>query len=167
MLTIKQLNQKIAGIAKSAKSLRDNIQVVLCSAAAHAYVHGDVTSFDKLFAATSGVNRKKMVKWITDNGFARLGDDGTFKVNKKMRKEADFKDGIAVVQYLTNQVPAWYIGEQSAKEIAKDMNIAQLTAMLAKRISEAKEKGINVVDTDPAATAKNVAYIAEASRAVA
>jgi hypothetical protein len=123
MLSIKQLNQKISGIRTSAKALRENIHVVLCNAAGHAFEHGDVTPFTKLFEATSGVNRKRIAAWVRDNGFATLQKDGTFKVNKAMRKSADFEHGDDVVNYLLNDVAAWYVEEEKAAQITKELDI--------------------------------------------
>lgn len=136
MLTAKQLNQKIAGIRRTTAALRENIHVVLCNAAGHAFEHGDVTALANLFEATSGVNRKRIAAWVRDNGFAMLQKDGSFKLNKQMRKEADFTDGDAVVEYLTNEVPAWYVDEESAAQIVKELDAVQriksLTAQIAK-----------------------------------
>ncbi len=136
MLTKKELNQKIAGIRRTTAALRENIHVVLCNAAGHAYEHGDVTALANLFEATSGVNRKRIAAWVRDNGFAMLQKDGSFKLNKQMRKEADFTDGDAVVEYLTNEVPAWYVDEESAAQIVKELDavarIKSLTAQIAK-----------------------------------
>lgn len=140
MLTIKELNSKVSGIRKSAKSLRDNIQTVLTNAAGHAYEHGDVTVFTKLYAATSGVNRKRMVKYIHDNCFAKLQKDGTFKVNKTARKNADFVDGDAVVEYLAD-CKAWYVDEETTAQILKDLDANQLINMAIKKIDDAREKG--------------------------
>jgi hypothetical protein len=132
MLSVKQLNQKIAGIRTSANAIRNNVQDVLVSAAAHAYVHGDVSSLDKLYAATSGLNRKRIAKWVSDNGFAKLQKDGTHKLNKSMRKNADFADGVAVVEYLTNEVPAWYVDEESAAQITKELDaVARIKSLTA------------------------------------
>ena len=166
MLTIKELNSKVSGIRKSAKSLRDNIQIVLTHAAGHAYEHGDVTIFTKLYDATSGVNRKRMVKYIHDNCFAKLQKDGTFKVNKTARKDATFDSGDDVVAYL-NTVSAWYVGEETASQILKDLDINQLAVVLAKKISDAEEKGQNVTDKDPQATAQIFDMLAERSRRAA
>lgn len=133
MLTSKELNAKIAGIRTSANAIRNNIQIVLCHAAGHAYEHGDVTAFDKLYAATSGLNRKRIAAWVRDNGFAMLQKDGTHKVNKTMRKEADFADGDAVVEYLTNEVPAWYVDEEKAAQIVKELDaVADIKRLRAK-----------------------------------
>lgn len=140
MLTIKELNSKVSGIRKSAKSLRDNIQIVLTNAAGHAYEHGDVTVFTKLYAATSGVNRKRMVKYIHDNCFAKLQKDGTFKVNKTARKNADFVDGNEVVAFL-NDGKAWYVDEETTAQILKDLDANQLINMAIKKIDDAREKG--------------------------
>lgn len=166
MLTSKELSTKIAAIRKSAKSLRNNIQVVLTSAAAHAYVHGDVTSYDKLFAATSGVNRKAIAKWINENGFARLDADGTFKVNKSARKDADFPDGIAVVTYLTKEVPAWYETEESAKQIARELDAVARIKSLTSQVLNA-DKTNTVVKVDFAAARAALEELQAALSAVA
>lgn len=132
MLTIKQLNQKIAGIRTSSNAIRNSVQDVLVSAAAHAYVHGDVSSLDKLYAATSGLNRKRIAKWVSDNGFAKLQKDGTHKLNKSMRKSTDFPDGVALVKYLTDEVPAWYVDEESATQIVKELDaVARIKSLTA------------------------------------
>lgn len=136
MLTTKQLNQKIAGIRRTTAALRENIHVVLCNAAGHAYEHGDVTALSNLFEATSGVNRKRIAAWVRDNGFAMLQKDGSFKLNKQMRKEADFTDGDAVVEYLTNEVPAWYVDEESAAQIVKELDAVQRIKSLTAQISK-------------------------------
>lgn len=135
MLTISQLNTKIAGIRRSTAALRANIQEVLCSAAGHAYEHGDVTSFTKLFDATSGVNRKLIAKWVRDNGFATLQKDGTFKLNKTARNEADFKDGDDVAMYLFTQVPHWYAQEESAAQVVKELDALARIQSLRKQVN--------------------------------
>lgn len=137
MLSLKELNTKIRAISRTTAKLRDDIQIVLCNAAAHAYVHGDVTPFSALFAATSGVNRKRIAKWVQSYGFAMLQKDGTFKLNKTARKDADFADGDAVVAYLTNEVPAWYADEESAAQIMRELDVAARIKSLTSQIKNA------------------------------
>ena len=136
MLTSKELNAKIGGIKRTTASLRENIHVVLCNVAGHAFEYGDVTAFTKLFEATSGVNRKRITAWVHANGFATLQKDGTFKINKTQRKESDFVDGDAVVEYLTNEVPAWYVNEESAATIIKELDAVQRIKSLTSQITK-------------------------------
>jgi len=140
MLSTKELNGKIAGIRKSTAALRENIQTVLVNAAGHAYEHGDVTFYTRLFAATSGMNRELIAAWIKDVGFAILQPDGSFKMNKSARRDADFADGAACVAYLTDNAPIWYQREASASDVAKQLNAATLLDGLAKRIEKAADK---------------------------
>lgn len=140
MLTAKQLNTKIAGIKRSTASLRQGIHEVLCNAAAHAYVHGDVTAFTRLFDATSGMNRKRIAAWAREFGFALLQKDGTFKLNKTGVKNAVFDDGEAVVEYLMEQVRPWYVDEESAAQIIKELDVAARIKSLATQISNAANK---------------------------
>jgi len=135
MLTIKQLNPKIAGIRKSTKAMRANIQEVLIHAAANAFQSGDVTAFTKLFDATRGADQKAIAKWAQTYGFAILKEDGVFNVNKSMRKTADFADGDAVVAYLETQ-PTWYELTASAKSIAKELDVNKRLESLLKAARE-------------------------------
>ena len=162
MLSQKQLNQKIAGIRRTTSALRENIHVVLCNAAAHAYVHGDVTSFSALFDATSGVNRKRIGAWVRDNGFATLQSDGSFKLNKSMRKKADFATGDAVVEYLTNEVPAWYVDEESASQVAKELDAVARIKSLTSQITK---DGVVVKNVDFAAYRAAIADLDAAIKA--
>lgn len=136
LLTKKQLTQKINGIGKRMGTIRDDIHVVLCHAAGHAYEHGDVSNFTRLFASTSGVNRKLMVKWIHECGFGRLQPNETFKLNKSARKDADFADGAAVAEYLMAETP-WYVKEENANEIIRALDVAKRIESLAKSIEKA------------------------------
>ena len=135
MLTIKQLNPKIAGIRKSTKAMRASIQEVLIHAAANAFQSGDVTAFTKLFDATRGADQKAIAKWAQTYGFAILKADGVFNVNKSMRKTADFADGDAVLAYLETQ-PTWYDMAASAKAIAKELDAVARIKSLTTQISK-------------------------------
>lgn len=141
MLTEKQINARVATIGKNSAKLRDQIQDVLVEIAGHAYQHGRVTAYDKLFAATSGVNRKKLTAWIHEYGFARIQKDGTFKLNKAARKDAEFESGEAVVEYLRENAPAWYADEESAAQIKADLNVASRVQSLASQIEKANAEG--------------------------
>lgn len=145
MLTAKQLNAKIASVSKRSAALRADIQIILVNAAAHAYQHRDVTAFTRLFAAASGMNRKLIAKWAQAHGFARLdAATGTFKLNAKARKDADFANGEEVVADLTENAPDWWTDEESAKEIAKQLDVAARIKSLASQIKNAANKNTEV-----------------------
>ena len=156
MLTKTELNRKIAGIATSTASLRLNIQTVLINAAGQAYEHGDVTYFTKLIAATSGMNRTLIAKWVHDYGFARMNDAGVFKLNKAARKDADFAHGDAVVDYLKANARDWFVGEADASGIAKELNVASRIESLAKSIAKAQAEGKRDVIIDTFAVRKSI-----------
>ena len=65
-----------------------------------------------------------------------LQKDGTFKLNKTQRKESDFVDGDAVVEYLTNEVPAWFANEESAATIIKELDAVQRIKSLTSQITK-------------------------------
>lgn len=162
MLTVKQLNARIAGVRKSTATMRSNVQEILCNAAGHAYEHGDVTSFDRLIEATSGMNRKKIVKWIKLNGFAVVNPETSkFNVNKSARKSADFEDGHAVSMYLFTEVPAWFDNEETVAQIAKDLDVHALLAMALKKMDATEEKGAKLTNSNPEATAELFNLIVE------
>jgi hypothetical protein len=133
MLTLKQLTPKIAGVRKSTKAMRANIQEIVIHAAANAYVSGDVTAFTKLIDATRGVDQKAIMLWIREFGFATYNTDlGAYKLNKTMRKNADFADGDAVVDYLTDEAPAWYDFQPTKKDTAKELDVTKRLENLLK-----------------------------------
>ena len=111
------------------------------------------------------MNRKEMTKWINANGFARVTKDGVV-VNKSARKDADFVDGDAVIEYLLEQ-PKWYETEQSVAQIVKDLDVQQLLAMVHKKLDDAEEKGAAVTNKDPQATAKLIDLMAERAQRAA
>ena len=144
MLTLKQINARITTISNNSAKLREQIQTVLINIAAHAYVDGRVTQYQALFNATSGVNRKRMVKWIHDHGFARIQQDGSFKVNKAARKDASFDDGEAVIKYLTENAPYWFADEETAAQVKADLDVAARVQSLASQVTKAANEGRHV-----------------------
>ena len=144
MLTTKQLNTKIASVSRRSVALRADIQTILINAAAHAYQHGDVTAYSRLFAATSGMNRKLIAKWVQDYGFAILQKDGSFKLNKSAHKDADFASGEDVVTYLTDNARDWFADEDDAAAIVKQLDVAARIKSLASQIKNASNKNTQV-----------------------
>ena len=133
----------IKALGRNTAKVRDNFQAVLCEVAAHTYVDGDPRLFDDILEAASGLNRKAMCKWINTYGFARVTKEGV-KVNKTARAEADFADGDAVTQYLMNEVPAWYVTEESVEQVAQELDAVQRIKSLRSQIA----KGDKVIKVD-------------------
>ena len=145
MFTQKQLVPKIAGVRKSTKAIRANIQEILVHAAGIAYQHGNVTSFTNLINSTRGADQKAIMSWIRDNGFAIYKvETGVYNLNKTMQKREDFVDGDAVVAYLTNEVPAWYELQATTETIARELDVNKRLESLIKSMREGK----NVVKVD-------------------
>jgi len=145
MFTQKQLVPKIDGVRKSTKAIRANIQEILVHAAGIAYQHGNVTSFTNLINSTRGADQKAIMSWIRDNGFAIYKvETGVYNLNKTMQKREDFADGDAVVEYLTNEVPAWYELQATTETIAKELDVNKRLESLIKSMREGK----NVVKVD-------------------
>jgi hypothetical protein len=151
MLTSKQLNDMIVSFGKTTAAMREDMQTILINAAAHAYQHGDVTFFDRLFSNASGVNRKRAAKWVYDFGFATLTKDGKFKLNKDARNKADFKDGLECYNWLQANARAWYADEESMDDIAKSLDVAARLNALSKAIravTKGESKTHNEVSLD-------------------
>ena len=144
MYTKKQIAARIKTIAGNSKKLRDQIQDVLVNIAGHAYEHGDVTQYDQLMAATSGMNRKKIAAWIREHGFASLNDKGEYGVNKSARKAADHENGAACTEYLAANAPAWYADEETMPQIKQALDVAARVKSLASQIDSARENGRQV-----------------------
>ena len=145
MFTQKQLVPKIAGVRTSTKAMRASIQEILVHAAGIAYQHGNVTSFTNLINSTRGADQKAIMSWIRDNGFAIYKvETGVYNLNKTMQKREDFADGDAVVEYLTNEVPAWYELQATTETIARELDVNKRLESLIKSMREGK----NVVKVD-------------------
>lgn len=161
MLTIKQINAKIGSIRKSTEAIRRNVHEVLCSAAGHAFEHGDVTSFTRLIDATKGANQKLIMAWVRKNGFAVWNEEkNAYVVNASARKEADFEDGTACAIHLFANVPAWYEAAPSASDIAKLLDPAARIEALAKQVEKADDIAINLRAMEDA-----IQHLAEAIKA--
>lgn len=135
MLSKKEIAQKISGIRTSSAAIRSNVQLVLVNIAGHAYEHGDVSMYDKLFDACSGLNRKRIASWASKHGFARVTKSG-FKLNKAAQKDAQFNTAEDVINYLTDNAPMWYEDEESMSQVARAVNLAAridaITALVTK-----------------------------------
>jgi len=132
----KRIKAQIKAIGNRNKTLRTMIQSTLCEISAHVYEHGDVTLFTNLLDEVRGQDRKAMVDWIEEYGFAKLKSEGTFGLNKTARDEADFENGQAVYDDYTHadtEVKAWYDFVKSMKDVAKDMTLDQMILALVKR----------------------------------
>ena len=160
LLEKSKISAIIVRIGKSSKSIRDNTQTVLAHIAGHTYQHGDCALYNKLYANTTGMNRKRMVQYIEANGFAKLKNDGTFNTSRKKRREADFADGAAVVEYLMSQ-PAWYVNADEAPKIRKDLDILAAIDLLNQKITKGKATG-NVVKVEFADVKEKLQQLQEA-----
>lgn len=112
MLSAKQMGIKIGGIRKSSEAIRKNVHEVLCNAAGYAFLDGDVTFFTRLIDATTGVNQKRIQRWIRGNGLATWSKEkNQYVVNKAARKEAQeqYDDAHAYCVHLFTEVDQWFI----------------------------------------------------------
>jgi hypothetical protein len=135
----KRIKAQITAIGNRNKTLRSMIQSTLCEISAHVYEHGDVTLFTHLLDEVKGQDRKAMIDWIEEYGFAKIKSEGTFGKDKKAVEDADFTDGQAVYDEYTHadwEGKAWFDFVKSTKQIAKDMTVDQMLGALLKRVKE-------------------------------
>jgi hypothetical protein len=139
--TNKRIAKQIKSIAGRNKTLRNMIQSTLCEIAAHAYQHGDVTHYNTLLDAIRGQDRKAIIDWIEEYGFARIRPDGTFGKAKAAVDAADYADAQAVFDDYTapdTTIKPWFDFVKSVQQIAKDMTMPQLlNALMAKAAEHA------------------------------
>jgi len=139
--TNKRIAKQIKSIAGRNKTLRNMIQSTLCEIAAHAYQHGDVTLYNNLLDAIRGQDRKAIIDWIEEYGFARIRPDGTFGKAKAAVDAADYADAQAVYDDYTapdTTIKPWFDFVKSVQQIAKDMTMPQLlNALMAKAAEHA------------------------------
>ena len=136
MFTKSEMTKKIASISKRNSTLRDDIQVVACNIAGHAYEHGDVTSATALLNATQGQDKVAIVRFLRDHCFVNVKSDGTVALNKKARSEADFVDGAACVEHLLANAPKWYEAAVSTSDAAKILDPVKRMEGLLKSIQK-------------------------------
>lgn len=134
MRKISAIKKSIDTLKRNTATLRHKYHVILCEVAGHAFEHGDPRLFDNILAASSGMARKEMAKWINANGFAQVKKDGCV-INKSARKEADFVDGDAVFAYLMDQ-PKWHETEQSIAQIVNELDAVQRIKSLTSQVSK-------------------------------
>ena len=87
-------------------------------------------------------------------------------LNKSARKNADFTDGDAVVEYLMGQTP-WYEAEDSTAKAVKDLDVHALLAAALKRMDAMEEKGAKLTNSNPAATAELFNLLSERAHRLA
>lgn len=119
MLDKKQIVARIASHGKTAKKLREEIQVTLCEIAGHVVQHGEVSLYQALLNAVQGTNRVGIHKWVAENGGARFANE-KWEINKDWLKEhrngaktpEDCKAArVAFEEYHAEQqhpLPLWY-----------------------------------------------------------
>ncbi|HBO16267.1 MAG TPA: hypothetical protein DD440_08010 [Porticoccaceae bacterium] len=150
MLTAKQLGTKIGGIRKSSEAIRKNVHEVLCNAAGYAFQDGDVTYFTRLIDATTGVNQKRIQRWITTNGLASWSaKKNQYVVNKAARKEAQaqYDDAHAYCMYLFTEVEQWHIDPPKAATTPKEFDPKVAAAAFFKKHPEQLEAYIAALST--------------------
>jgi len=148
MLTTKELNRKVAGIRRSSAAIRENIHVVLVNLAGHAYEHGDVSVAVNLLNATKGVDKVAIVKYLRDNCFTLVKSDGSVKLNKKARAEADFVDGDAVVTHLNTEVQPWYEEAVTTEKAASIVDYEKMLANAIKKIEKSDAENVKDYNAD-------------------
>jgi hypothetical protein len=139
MLKVSELKTRIRSIAKRNAKLRDDIQEVLINIAGHAYEHGDVTLASELLNVTTGQDKVAIVRWLRDYAFTIVKTDGSVKLNKAARNEADFVDGSAIVESLADS-PKWYDTAVSTEKAAQVLDPAARIRALAKQISKGERE---------------------------
>ena len=150
MLTAKQLGTKIGGIRKSSEAIRKNVHEVLCNAAGYAFQDGDVTYFTRLIDATTGVNQKRIQRWITTNGLASWSPKkNQYVLNKKARKNAEIKfdDAHAYCMYLFTEVEQWHIDPPKVEKEEKPFDVKVWAAQQYKKHPEQLEAMLAALST--------------------
>ena len=153
MLTTKQLNVRIAGVRRSTKAIRANIQELLMECAAHAYNDGQTTPFKNLFDAARGADRLGIARWAKKYGFALVKSDGKVGLIKAAKAQADFANGDALIEYLSatdvdgnlTNSELWYDMGNTTATIAKDVDLAACLIALATKMEKAKTNGGKVI----------------------
>jgi len=150
-VTTTRVNAQIKAIGETVKMTKARVQETCVEIAAHAYQHGDVTLYNKLFKVTKSLDRVALVSWIQAFGFAELRKDGTFGKLKTAAKAADYADGDAVYADYTDNadIPSWFDFSASASDIVKTLDVGgKLKGIVRQLIKEQDPESANKVIVD-------------------
>lgn len=147
MLTKAQISARIKSIKSTNESLNQRIHIVLTHIAAYGYMDGNVGFAAMLLNSVKGKDKKALVRYLQENCFTRVLQDGSVKLNKKAVREADFEDGDAVIAWL-NEMPRWDDAAQTTEQAVKALDVAARIEALTKQVTKAKEVGRDVTGTD-------------------
>lgn len=140
VLTNKEFTAKLSGVIKSAKTQRDNIQVLIESGLAQANEHGQLTQLSVLLNSTIGVrslNTKAIKEYVQAHA-------EVVWVKSKDKKSMQFKKvkGSELVGAVEEITVPWYEHEAAAKNQAKaDMDVMAQAKVFLTRLSKAVEAG--------------------------
>ena len=137
MLTSKELNVKIKAFGKSNVSMRENFHTILKNCAAHAYEHGDVTGFDRVFAVAKGISRPDALRWVAEFGYAKMDEQGNFKVLKDKRNKDVHNSGAEVVRWLEENARKWWeSADKKEDDGAKALDVAAKIEAITKSVTK-------------------------------
>lgn len=160
MLDKKQIVARIASHGKTAKKLREEIQITLCEIAGHVVQHGEVSLYQALLNAVKGTNRVGIHKWIAENGGARFANE-KWEINKDWLKEhrngaktpEDCKAArVAFEEYHADlPLPLWYEAAQPQEDadVAKVWDAFEKAEEFIRNIAKkAKSSKVEAKHTD-------------------
>lgn len=134
-ITIKQLNAKIAGIAKRTAAWRDDVQLILVGCAQHAFDNGNVDPATRLVKALTGADARALIHWTEKHMPAVwVKAESQFRLNKSFKGEYD------AVTLLSE---AWWELATKPKDISSSLDVLDALRSFIKRMEREAAKEID------------------------
>ena len=135
-MNLRQLNQKIDGLAKRNAKFRQDVQVILCSCAQFAFgADQNVEPFTRLVTKMEGLDATALIKWVETHTPSRWKkDEAKFVFNHSFKGEYD---AIALLSQ------PWWVYAKKAKEVSSTLDMYDALNDFIKRMErEAKTKTV-------------------------
>lgn len=134
-MTIKQLNAKIAGIAKRTETWRNDVQIILVGCAQHAFDNGNVDPATRLVKALTGADARALIHWTEKHMPAVwVKAENQFRLNKSFKGEYD---AIALLG------DAWWLLATKPKEVSSSLDVLDSLRGFIKRMEREAAKEID------------------------
>jgi len=137
MLTKSQMGNKLAGLNRSVKAMKSNVQELVINAIGYVIQDGNAGFLDRLVQATgTGVNSTRLNRYIKEHGCVVWNKEkGRFTVNKNKRKEIteSYEDTHAFMMHLFTEVEAWHVDPPKVEKEEKPFDVKVWGASQFKR----------------------------------
>lgn len=137
-MTLKQLNSRIAGLAKRNAKFNDDVQLVLVGCAQQAFDGSNVDPCTKLVNVLKGTDAKAIIHWIEAHMPAIwVKAEGKFRFNKSFVGEYDA---------ITLMAEPWWELATKPAQVSSSFDVLESVRALIKKAKKEIESGKRTVE---------------------